>query len=65
MIGLDRNDCIVVEAEVHDNGFVVRLLRGIRQTFLEGAATYGAGFHGCPGLYYPPADTGEQSVSKF
>jgi hypothetical protein len=43
----------------------MRLLRGILQTFVEGAAAYGAALHGYPSLDYPRASPGEQRMSKF
>jgi hypothetical protein len=58
MIDLDHNNCIVVEAEIQADGFVTRLL----QTFLEGAATYGAGFHGCSGQSAGTGRTADEQI---
>ena len=48
MIDPDCEDRTVVEAEVRVDGPVMRLLRGILRTFVEGAVAYGAAVHGYP-----------------
>ena len=48
MIDPDCEDRTVVEAEVRVDGPVIRLLRGIFPTFMEGAVAYGAALHGYP-----------------
>jgi len=61
----DCKDCTVVETEFLADGFLMRLLRGILQTLVEGAAAYGAGLHGYPSVGYPPGNTAEQRMSRF
>jgi hypothetical protein len=64
MIDPDCRNCIVVEAEVRSGGLMMRLLRGLWQTYLEGAAVYG-GILGYPSLEYPPPNTDEQRTSRI
>jgi hypothetical protein len=65
VIDLDCQDRTVVEAAVPVDGPVMRLLRGIFPTFMEGAVAYGAALHGYPSLGYPHANPDEQRMSRF